>query len=103
MANLRDKKYVIHYVNLKRYLARGLKLKKIHRAIRFDQAPRLAAYIDKNTIRRAKATADFEKNFFKMMNNAVFDKTMENIRKRVALRLFNKEEMAWKCVCETQL
>lgn len=101
VANLHDKeKYVVHYVNLKKYLARGLKLKKIHRVLKFTQSPWLRAYVEKNTACRAAASTDFEKDFFKLMVNSVFGKTMENIRNRVDVRLVNSEKIARKLVAK---
>ena len=80
--NLKDKKnYVIHIQALNQVLQHGLRLDRIHRAIEFDQSPWLKTYIDFNTQLRTAATNDFEKDFFKLMNNSVFGKTMENIRK----------------------
>ena len=67
----------------------GLQLKKIHRAIGFTQYPWLQKYIVYNTNRRKMARNDFEKDFFKLMNNSVFGKTMENMRKRVHVELVN--------------
>ena len=83
MCNLRNKKkYVVHIKSLKQALNHGLKFKKVHRIIEFNQKAWLKPYIDMNTELRKLAKDDFEKDLFKLMNNAVFGKTMENIRKQ---------------------
>ena len=83
LLTLRPKeKYVLHQANLRLYLRLGLKLTKVHRCLRFEQKAWMAPYIQLNTDLRTKAKSDFESNFFKLMNNSVFGKTMENLRRR---------------------
>lgn len=83
-------KYVIHYRMLKTALRHGLILKRIHMVLKFNQAPWLKPYIELNTNERAKATSEFSKHLYKQMNNTIYGKSMENIRKRVELFLKNR-------------
>ena len=83
------KNYVIHYVNLRQYLEMGMILKAVHRGISFDQSPWMEPYIRKNTELRKCAANSFEKDFFKLMNNSVFGKTIENIRKRQNIKMID--------------
>ena len=90
------KNYVVHYKNLKQYLKEGLILKKVHRGIKFHQSPWMEPYIRRNTDLRKEAKNAFEKDFFKLMNNSVFGKTIENIRKRQNVELVDDREKALK-------
>ena len=97
--NLNDKtRYVLHHENLKLYLEMGLKLIKIHRGIKFEESRFMKSYIDLNTDMRTKGTTDYEKNFYKLMNNSVFGKTMENVRNRVNVKLVIDEKSLNKLV-----
>ena len=86
------KRYIIHIRALKQALDCGLVLEHIHRAIEFKQLAWMREYIDFNTKLRTAAKNDFEKVFYKLMNNSVFGKTMENIRNHRNIKLINNEE-----------
>ena len=90
--NSTDKtEYVIHIRNLKRVLNHGLVLKKVHRVITFNQKAWLKSNVDMNTDLGKEAKSDFKKDFFKLMNNALFGKTMENVRKYRIIKLVTTE------------
>ena len=102
VANLHDKaEYVLHIRNLKQALNHGLFFKKVHSVIKFHQNAWLKPYIDMNIYLRKIAKVDFGKDFFKLMNNTVFGKAVENMRKHRDTKLITtkKEEFIW---CQNQ-
>ena len=91
--NLSNKtKYVLHYRNLQLYLSLGIKVTKIHRILEFRQSDWMKQYIDFNAEKRKKAANDFERDFFKLTINSVYGKTMENLRKRINVRIVSNKK-----------
>ena len=88
-----DKKnYLVHYRMLKFYVRHGMVVDKIHEIISFKQSKWLEKYINFNTQKRNMAKNDFEKDFYKLLNNAFYGKTMENVRNRLGLKFFKKDD-----------
>ena len=101
VCNLRNKKkYVVHIRSLKQALNHGFKFKKVQRIIEFNKKASLKPYIDMNTELRKIAKNDFEKDFFKLMNNSVFGETMENVRKHRDIKLVTTDKKRSKLVSE---
>ena len=93
ISNLGDKtNYIVHYGSLQLYLSLGMKLNKIHRALKFKQTDSMKTYIDFNTEKRKNVTNSFEKDFFKLRINSVYGKTMENLRKIITVKIVNNDK-----------
>ena len=91
--NLYPKKnYIVHYRNLKYYLDNGWQLTKADRILDFKQSPWMKPYIDNNTEKRIQSTNESDKNFFKLMINSIYGKTMENMRKRMKIHIVANEK-----------
>ena len=84
---------MVHYRIFKIYLNQGTKVTKIHTIYRFKQSPWLGKYIDHNSKKRKVAKTNFEKYLYKLMNNAFFGKTMENVRDRTNLEFIDHSQI----------
>ena len=84
--------YLIHYRNLQQCLELEMKLKKIHRILKFKQEDWMKLYISFNTGKRKESTSDADKNHFKLLNNAAYGKIMENMRKRIKIRIVKNSQ-----------
>ena len=90
--------YIVHYAILKFYLRMGLKLTNVHRVVKYKQKAWLKPYIAYNSQQRKQAANNFEKDFYKLKNNALFGKSMEDVRKRINYKLVNNVEKAEKLI-----
>ena len=88
---LPKKNYKVYYKNLEYYLKLGIKVTKVHKILTFDEKPFLKEFIDLNTNLRKYAKNDLEKDLFKLMNNAIFGKSMENVLNRSNIKLINND------------
>ena len=86
------KNYLTHYRMLKFYIRHGMIVDKVHSIISFKQSRWLEKYISYNTEKRNKAKNDFEKDFYKLLNNAFYGKTMENVRNRLKIKIVKKDD-----------
>ena len=97
--NLGDKvEYVVHYKNLKYCLSLGMKLVKIHRILSFRQSDWLRKYVDFNTEKRKQNNDEFNKNLYKLLNNCIYGKSIESIRKKINVELINGKKTYLRCV-----
>jgi hypothetical protein len=97
------KNYCIHYRNLKYLVGLGIKIGPVHNIVSFKQKPWLKPYIEFNTEMRKQAKNEFEKDFFKLMNNSVFGKTMENVKNRVNIHATTSDKNAVKWFSKVNL
>ena len=86
-------RYFLHYRDLKFYIRHGIRILNVYTVYKIKQSPWLAKYIKYNTEQRKKAKTEFEKHFYKLMNNSIYGKTIENIRKRLNLDLIDKSDI----------
>ena len=89
---LPKRNYVVDYRNLKYYLSQGLIIKKVYKIFEFKQSAWMKPYIDFHTQKRKRATNEADKNLYKLLNKAVYGKTMENMRKRIKIRITTNEK-----------
>ena len=87
-----ENNYVTHYRTLQQCIDLGMKFKKVHRILKFKQKDWMKPHIDFDTQKRKEPTNDADQNLFKLLNNVVYGKTMENLRKRIKIRIVKNEK-----------
>ena len=97
------KNYVVHARNLRYYEEMGVQIKKVHKVLEFKQTDWLASYINFNTKKRAESRTTFEKNYYKLLNNSVYGKCVENVRKRIKVKVVNKREAGLRIVSKPSM
>ena len=99
ISNLSNKvRYVVHYKNVIYYLSLGIKVKTIHRILKFKQKDSLKGYTDFNTQKRQESNNEFNKGLYKLFSNCIYGKNIENIRKRINVKLVNDKRKYLKIV-----
>ena len=93
MDQTHKQRYFLHYRDLKFHIRHGIRILNVHTVYKFKQSPWLAKYIKNITEQRKKAKTEFEKHFYKLMNNSFYGKTFENIRKRLNIDLIDKSDI----------
>ena len=94
LATAEDKEfYILHYRNLQLYVSLGLRVKKIHAGIIFKQGPIMKSYVNFNSEKRAQATNKFDTDFYKLLSNSLYGKTIENPEKRSKVKLCSESSM----------
>jgi len=96
------KKYIVHYTMLKLYIKHGLKLRTVHKAVKFVQSPWLSEYINFNTQKRQNASNAFEKYFYKIMNNSIYGKQLQSVRDKCQIKLVSEERSLSKLTSKPQ-
>ena len=93
MDQTKKQRYFLHYRDLIFYIRHGIRILNLHTVYKFKQSPWLAKYIKNKTEQRKKGKTEFEEHFYKLMNNSIYGKTIENIRKRLNLDLINQSDI----------
>ena len=93
MDQTNKQRYFLHYKDLYFFIRHGIRSLNVYTVYKFEQSPWLANHVKYNTEQRKKAKSEFEKHFYKLMNNSFYGKTIENIRKPLNLDLIDKSDV----------